>query len=31
MKLEEYLETVSEQIRYTKIRGTVTDELKAHI
>ena len=31
MKLEEYLNTVSEQIRYTKIRQTVTDELKNHI
>lgn len=31
MRLDEYLETVAEQIRYTKIRGTVTDELKAHI
>ena len=31
MKLDEYLETVSEQIRYTKIRQTVTDELKDHI
>lgn len=31
MKLDEYLETVSEQIRYTKIRQTVTDELKGHI
>lgn len=31
MKLNEYLETVSEQIRYTKIRGAVTEELKNHI
>ncbi len=31
MKLSEYLETVSEQIRYTKIRSTVTEELKNHI
>lgn len=31
MKLDEYLETVSEQIRHTKIRSTITDELKAHI
>ena len=31
MRLDEYLETVAEQIRYTKIRKTVTDELKAHI
>lgn len=31
MKLDEYLETVSEQIRYTKIRSTVTEELKNHI
>jgi len=31
MKLDEYLETVSEQIRYTKIRPTVTEELKHHI
>ena len=31
MKLNEYLETVSEQIRYTKIRSTVTEELKNHI
>lgn len=31
MRLEEYLNTVSEQIRYTKIRQTVTDELKNHI
>ena len=31
MKLDEYLEIVSEQIRYTKIRGTVTEELKNHI
>ncbi len=31
MKLEEYLETVSEQIRYTKIRSSVTEELKDHI
>ena len=28
MRLDEYLETVSEQIRYTKIRSTVTEELK---
>lgn len=31
MKLEQYLETVSEQIRYTKIRSEVTEELKNHI
>lgn len=31
MKLDEYLEIVSEQIRYTKIRPTVTEELKNHI
>ncbi len=31
MKLNEYLETVSEQIRYTKILSTVTEELKNHI
>lgn len=31
MRLDEYLETVSEQIRYTKIRSTVTDELRDHI
>lgn len=31
MRLDEYLETVSEQIRYTKIRSTVTEELKNHI
>ena len=31
MKLDEYLEIVSEQIRYTKIRSTVTEELKNHI
>ncbi len=31
MKLEEYLQTVSEQIRYTKIRPSVTEELKNHI
>ena len=31
MRLEEYLDTVSEQIRYAKIRKTVTDELKNHI
>ncbi len=31
MKLDEYLQTVSEQIRYTKIRPTVTAELKNHI
>lgn len=31
MKLNEYLETVSEQIRYTKIRSTVTEELENHI
>ena len=31
MKLNEYLETVSEQIRYAKIRSTVTEELKNHI
>lgn len=31
MKLEQYLETVSEQIRCTKIRSDITDELKNHI
>ena len=31
MRLDEYLETVSEQIRYTKIRPTVTEELRNHI
>ena len=31
MRLDEYLETVSEQIRYAKIRPTVTEELKVHI
>ena len=31
MRLDEYLETVSEQIRYAKIRPTVTEELKHHI
>ncbi len=31
MKLDEYLNTVSEQIRYTKIRSTVTEELRNHI
>ena len=31
MKLDEYLELVSEQIRYTKIRSTVAEELKNHI
>ena len=31
MKLDEYLEIVSEQIRYVKIRPTVTEELKHHI
>ncbi len=31
MKLDEYLQTVSEQIRYTKIRPSVTEELKNHI
>ena len=31
MKLDEYLNIVSEQIRYTKIRGTVAEELKNHI
>lgn len=31
MRLEEYLETVSEQIRYRKIRPTVTEELKNHV
>ena len=31
MKLEEYLDTVASQIRYTKIRGDVTEELKNHI
>ncbi len=31
MKLDEYLNTVSEQIRYAKIRPTVTEELKNHI
>lgn len=31
MKLEQYLEAVSEQIRCTKIRSSVTEELKNHI
>ena len=31
MRLDEYLEIVSEQIRYTKIRSTVTEELRNHI
>lgn len=31
MRLNEYLETVSAQIRYTKIRGDITEELKNHI
>ncbi len=31
MKLEQYLETVSEQIRCTKIRSDITEELKNHI
>ncbi len=31
MKLDEYLQTVAEQIRYTKIRPSVTEELKNHI
>lgn len=31
MKLEEYLETLSEQIRYTKIRPSIAEELKNHI
>lgn len=31
MKLDEYLEIVSEQIRYQKIRPTITEELKNHI
>lgn len=31
MELNEYLETVSEQIRYKKIRSSVTKELKEHI
>lgn len=31
MRLDEYLETVSAQIRCTKIRAELTDELKAHI
>ena len=31
MKLDEYLNIVSEQIRYTKIRETVAEELKNHI
>ena len=31
MRLDEYLEIVSEQIRYKKIRSTVTEELKNHI
>ena len=31
MRLDEYLDTVASQIRYTKIRGDVTEELKNHI
>lgn len=31
MRLDEYLESVSEQIRCTKMRSSVTDELKNHI
>ena len=31
MKLESYLNTVAEQIRYPKARGLVSDELRAHI
>ncbi len=31
MKLDEYLKTVSDQIRYTKIRPSITEELKNHI
>lgn len=31
MRLDEYLEAVSAQIRYTNIRPAVTEELKAHI
>ena len=31
MKIDEYLEIVSEQIRYAKIRPTITEELKNHI
>ena len=31
MKLDEYLEIVTEQIRYTKIRPAVAEELKNHI
>lgn len=31
MKLEQYLETVSEQIRCTRVRSDITDELKNHI
>lgn len=31
MRLDEYLGTVSEQIRYIKIRSSVTEELKNHI
>lgn len=31
MRLDEYLEIVSQQIRYAKIRSTVTEELKNHI
>lgn len=31
MRLDEYLETVTSQIRYTKIRGDITEELRNHI
>ena len=31
MRLDEYLDTVASQIRYTKIRGDITEELKNHI
>ena len=31
MRLDEYLDTVSEQIRYKKIRSTVVKELENHI
>ena len=31
MKIDEYLQIVSEQIRYKKIRSTVTEELRNHI
>lgn len=31
MKLDEYLDTVSAQIRYKKIRGDITEELRNHI